>query len=81
MQGFEQHLDSGERHHVASTTFDLPLFPRETKDEEKTFELGEGRKVVQKLTVKKETGEVTVELRTEWRGKPLVVTQVGGIIM
>jgi hypothetical protein len=51
---------------------DLPLFPRESKDEERTFDLGEGRKVTQKITVGKETTKI--ELKTQWLGKPLVST-------
>lgn len=55
--------------------WDLPLFPAETKDEEKTFDLGEGRKIVQKVTLKKDKTEARVELSTDWGKKKLVTTQ------
>jgi hypothetical protein len=45
---------------------DFPLFPRETKDEEKTFDVS-GRKVVQKITLDKEKN-ATVELKTTLPG-------------
>jgi hypothetical protein len=56
--------------------WDLPLFPAESKDEERTFDLGDGRKVVQKVKLERERGEVRVELATTWNGKKLVTAQV-----
>jgi hypothetical protein len=54
--------------------YDFPLFPRETKSEERTFDLGSGRKVVQKITLDADR-VATIVLTTTVGGDEIVTTQ------